>query len=337
MVEGALDSEIFNKFVEINQQCVAKEGNMKRIRPERLRRGDRIGVITPAAPVKREYVEEACRKMEEDYGLSPVVMPHALDKPDGYFASTLENRIDDFKKAWEDPEIKAVLCSRGGYGSVQLIPEIHRFLKNNPELPPKWFIGFSDITIFHSLFTHLGIESIHGPMAKNIATTPNESVRSLFEILMDDLRPSYSLPSHPYNQQGEARGILTGGNFATFNGLAATFTDTLAPEKADDKILFIEDIGENIYEINRMLYRLGIAGVLSKLRGIIVGQFTLYKPDSSFETMEDMIRQTLNRFSVGCPVIYNFPAGHIDNNLPLIMGSEVKISADSENSHIETH
>lgn len=305
-------------------------------RAERMKRGDRVAVITPAAPVKREYVEGAVRRMAEEYGLKAEVMPHALDDRDGYFASTLENRANDFIEAWRNPDIKAILCSRGGYGSVQLIPKIHKFLQDNPQLPPKWFIGFSDISIFHSLFTHLGIESIHGPMAKNIATTPNESMRTLFDILLKDLRPSYSLTSHPYNLPGEGKGILVGGNFATFHGLASTFLDPLKPEEAGNKVLFIEDVGENIYEINRMLYRLGVAGILSRLQGIIVGQFTLYKPDRSFETMEDMIRHTLRQFPVDCPVVYNFSAGHIDNNLPLIMGSEVNISVEKDFSNIET-
>lgn len=304
------------------------------LRPEKLKRGDKVAIISPGAPVRREFVEGACERMREVYGLNPVIMPHALGEPDGIFAYASGGRVVDFLDAWRDTEIKAILCARGGYGSVQLVSEIHTFLNENPELPPKWLVGFSDITVFHALLTHLGIESIHGPMAKNIATTPNESVSTLFDILFEDKRPIYTIPSHPYNITGEAKGTLTGGNFATFNGLTSTFIDPLSPDRAKERVLFIEDIGENIYEINRMLYRLGISGVLSQLRGIIVGQFTAYKPDKSFQTMEEMIYQTLNQFGVNCPVVYNFPAGHIDNNMPLIMGSEVEIKVDKENSHI---
>lgn len=304
-------------------------------RPENICKGDKVAIISPAAPVNPEYVKGACHRLKYDYGLIPVVMPHTLAETDGIFASTLENRLHDFKEAWTDPQIKAVICSRGGYGSVQLLPELIRFFNDNPELPPKWLVGFSDITVFHSLFSMLGLESIHGPMTKNIATTPNESVKVLFDILLHDYKPSYTSATHPYNIGGCREGVLTGGNFATFNGLAATPFDPVGPEGLNNKILFIEDVGENIYEINRMLYRLGLAGSLGRLAGIVVGQFTAYKSDKNFQTMEEMIHHTLSQFELNGPVIFNFSAGHIDNNLPLIMGSWAEIRVDKEESQLK--
>lgn len=304
------------------------------IRPLPLSEGDLVAIVTPAAPVNPDFVEGACERIERDYGLRAVIMPHALDTPDGVFASTLENRLQDFTDAWENPEIKAILCSRGGYGSVQLVPGLYGSLSRNVPDSPKWVVGFSDITVFHSLLTRLGIASIHGPMAKNIATTPNESVKALFDILMKDSRPEYVIPSHPYNIPGEVTGLLTGGNFATLNGLASTFIDPLDMGRLPGRILFVEDVGENIYEINRMLYRLGVAGTLSGLAGMVIGQFTAYKPDRSFQTMEEMIRDTLARFDVRCPVVFNFPSGHVDNNMPLVMGGMVRLSVNEKESRL---
>ena len=296
-------------------------------RPERLKQGDRIAIITPAAPVRQEFVEGAAKRLEEDYGLVPIIMPHALDEPEGIFASSLNNRLEDFIRAWEDDDIKAILCSRGGYGAVQLIPQLQKHFQESGTTKIKWLIGFSDITIFHSFLSQQGIQSIHGPMAKNIATTPNTSVETLFRILLNDAKPRYEIPAHPFNTPGKAEGILCGGNFATFNGLISTPIDPFAPINEEGLILFIEDVGEQIYKINRLLYHLELSGVLKKLKGIVVGQFTEYKPDRSFSTMKEMISETLNRFEIKCPVIYDFPSGHVDDNMPLIMGSCVEIES----------
>lgn len=285
-----------------------------------LKQGDKVAIIAPGSPVKPEYVHGACRELEKR-GYHPVLMPHTLGKPDGIYASSAADRISDFILAWSDPEVKAILCARGGYGSVQLLPEISEFLRSHYELPPKWLIGFSDITVFHTLLSSLGIPSVHGPMAKNIAITPGESIELLFELLTGQVTSQTLNTTHPYNFPGKAEGILTGGNLATYMGLPPALRGN--PE---GKILFIEDVGEQIYEINRMLWRLHLEGFLSKFAGIVVGQFTEYRPDRSYEKMEDMIRDTFNSFGLRCPVIFDYPAGHIDNNLPIVMGEIAHIS-----------
>lgn len=287
--------------------------------PEYLKPGDKIAIISPGAPVKEEFVYGACDEMRRR-GFQTQIMPHALSAPDGIYAASAADRAADFIAAWSDPGVKAILCARGGYGSIQLIPEISRFLVENRALPPKWLVGFSDITVFHNLLNSFDIVTIHGPMAKNIATTPNESIDLLFRMLTGVVREQVLTTRHPYNIPGTAEGSLWGGNFATLNGFEQ-------PDKADSQILFMEDVGEQIYEINRMLWRLGLKGLLNRYAGIVVGSFTEYRPDRSYTIMEDMIRDTLARFNVSCPVIFGFPAGHIDNNHPLLMGARTTIKA----------
>lgn len=295
-------------------------------RPASLKPGDFIAVITPGAPVRTEFIEGACQEIHRR-GFNAKIMPHALAEPHGIYASTAENRLADFIDAWKDPSVKVILCSRGGYGSVQISKSIYDFIVSNPELPPKWVIGFSDITVFHCLLSRLGIQSIHGPMAKNITCTPGPDIDALFDILEGNTMQTLLSTGHPLNFPGEAEGLVCGGNFATFNGLGDTPFDPLLDVDTTPKILFLEDIGENIYEINRMLWRLHLSGKLSALKGLIFGQFTDYKPDRNFSTMEEMIYDTLRQFNVEVPVIFDFPAGHVDHNSPIVMGSYIKMCA----------
>ncbi len=294
------------------------------IYPESLVSGDRIAILSPSSPVKEEYIDGAADFFRSE-GFEPVVMPHAKGPACGSYAASAEERLDDFLSAWNDDSIKAVLCSRGGYGAVHLLRALSpELLRRNP----KWVMGYSDISALHAALFDAGVASIHCPMAKHLTEEGAEdpSVRALIRILRGDFPIEYSTAPTPDDMRGEAEGILTGGNLAVLNGLGASDYDILRP----DTILFIEDISEAIYAVERMLYRILLSGGFDKIKGLIVGRFTDYRADRNHETMEEMISDFLHREGIaGIPVAFGFPVGHVKENLPLVEGSRARLRVDT--------
>ena len=294
--------------------------------PAPLRKGDKIAIISPASPVREEYVEGAMIRIAER-GYEPVLMPYALGPQCGIFASDKSHRLFDLMDALEDPDYKAILCARGGYGCAQLLANIsYGMVSRNP----KWLIGFSDVSALLAMMYRSDIASIHGPMAKHLATMPADDpcTEALFQLLENGGRFDYTAKPHPYNETGRATGVLRGGNLAVLNDLANTPYDILNLQLEDkDVILFLEDINEPIYKVNRILWRLLNSGTLIVVKGIIFGQFTDYKPDASFQTMEDMIHHFVERSIIpeSVPIVYNFPIGHTDLNFPLTEGAPVEL------------
>lgn len=296
------------------------------IRPTSLKPGDKIAILTPASIVKEEYIDQAADFIA-DQGFVPVVMPHAKGPCDGSYSSGIDGRLSDFLAAFQDRDIKCIVCGRGGYGAAHLLPHIPgNLLRENP----KWLIGFSDISALHALSLSQGVMSIHGPMCRNF-TPSDEGVRHIFDLLKGARTLEYNIPvtsgkEIPDNRQGNGEGILIGGNVAVLNGLAATPFDMFAKALTQDCILFIEDIAEPIYKIERVLYRLYMQGVLSKIKGLVVGRFTEYKPSKDHVYMESMIDNFLTTNHIDAlPVAYDFPAGHIEGNMPLIMGAKTEL------------
>ena len=246
----------------------------------------------------------------------------------GRFAGTKEERIFDLQQALDDPEVKAIFMSRGGYGLVQIIDKINfeQFKKS-----PKWLIGFSDISILHAAVNRMGIASIHGIMAKHLAELPrtSDAVVYLREILFGRL-PVYQLPFHPLNRQGKITAKLLGGNLSVLMGLRGTSFDL----PFEDAVLFVEDTGEKPYQVDRMIQNLRIGGIFEKISGLIVGQFTDYESDPlMMQTIEEMFAEAVKNYSY--PVCFNFPAGHIDYNLPLLLGENITLEVSAENVLID--
>lgn len=302
------------------------------ITPKPLHNGSKIAIISPATIVKEEYIDGAAEFLRGE-GLEPVIMPHAKGPADGSYASSATNRLDDLLSAWRDPEIDGILCARGGYGAAHLLPHLDREeLRRNA----KWLVGFSDISALHAGLLAAGIKSIHGPMAKHLCETPEHpGTRHLMDLLRGS-RMDYSIGgSHPFNRRGEARGRLVGGNLAVINGLAATPYDPFARADSEDIIIFIEDISEAIYAVERMLWRLAMAGTLGKIKGLIVGRFTEYRPDRNFPDMEHMIDALLRRIGLhDIPVVFDFPVGHVTENMPLVHGADVTLSVSDQAIHL---
>lgn len=287
--------------------------------PKPLLPGDRVAIISPAGIARAADVFRASCAIEKQ-GWEPVVMPHALGRH-GTFSGTADERLSDFRLAMEDPRIRAVVCSRGGYGSVHLLDSLDTMpLRDDP----KWLIGFSDITALHALMLRHGIASVHGPMAKYIGADggENEDFRALCAILRGEM-PVYGIPSHPLNREGEVTGRLAGGNLAVMGGLVSTPYDIMRP----GTVLFIEDIAEPVYKVERQLEQLRMCGVLPTLRALLTGAFTEYSPDANYETMERMISDKVCGY--GYPVAFGIPAGHMGRSLPMIEGVEVEIKVTS--------
>lgn len=303
--------------------------------PDNLKKGDVVAIVSPATKVKEEYVEGAAAFLERR-GYAVRIMPGALGPSDGSFASSREQREADIRNALLDPDVKAILCARGGYGCVHLISEIPvREIRENP----KWIIGFSDISALHALWNRAGIMSLHAPMAKHLTLEPTDDVSTvaLFKILEEGAKMDYSVDPHPFNRTGIGSGMLRGGNLAVLGGLAGTPFDMLRVVEGEDVILFLEDISEAIYAVERMLTRLYLSGTLGSVKGLILGRFTDYRPDLNHESMESMADALLSRYGIsGIPVAFDFPTGHVTHNLPMIEGASVELCVDTGKVTLKT-
>lgn len=299
------------------------------ITPPPLAEGDCVAIVSPASAVNPEYIDGAVRFLENS-GFRVKVMPHAKGPADGSFSSSVENRLSDLLSAIRDPEVKCIFCSRGGYGCVHLLPHLP-----GAEIAanPKWLVGFSDISALHSLWSHSGVESIHASMAKHLAIESPEhsSTVRLLEIIQGKQVSPVDFPPHPYNRTGVASGILSGGNLAVLNGLASTPFDLLGKDFPKGKILFIEDVSEAIYAVERMLWRMWLSGCFKNVNALIVGQFAEYHPDRNHSSMEQMIDSFLKKTGIaGIPVAFGIPIGHIRDNTPLVEGRMSVITVSPE-------
>lgn len=285
--------------------------------PSPLTKGDKIAIISPASHILPDYVDGACNAIAQ-MGFQPVVSNHCKGQCGGY-SGTIEQRLADFLEALHNPEVKAILCSRGGYGVVHLLEYLS---SDDIAENAKWLIGFSDISALHAAMVASGVASIHASMAKHLTQfgVDDEATVALFNILQGKL-PTYQTPSHAFNKPGTASGTLTGGNMAVLCGLLDTDFDLLS--RGD--ILFIEDVGEEVYKIERMLYNLRLSGVLPMIKGLIVGRFTDYRnPDGNGDSMEQMVKRMVEPYDI--PVAFDFPVGHVDENMPLIEGAQVTLT-----------
>lgn len=302
----------------------------KMIFPKALKKGARIAVVSPAGAVDASQLEKGIELIKSK-GFEPVLGEHLYSKfSNGYnYAGTEKERIKDINWALNDKEIGAIWASRGGYGCQHLIQ--HLKLKNFTE-NPKWYIGYSDNTVIQSYLLKKGFASIHGQTIKTSSFgVTDESYDLIFDILKGKT-PKYSLNSHAFNKKGNIEGELVGGNLALVYALLGTKYSF----DFRDKILFIEDIGENFYALDRMIMSLELAGVFNKIKGLIVGGMTNMgdeKDNKDYEASFDefaykLISERISKYKF--PVVFGFPNGHIKDNRPLLIGGTVKIEADTK-------
>lgn len=308
-------NEIINDADTTPLKCVA---------PPFLKKGDKVALISPSYSTPMENIEKAAAVLR-GWGLEPVIGPNVEKLDAGKFAGTVAERTADVRWALKDPEIKAIICNRGGYGSIQIVDQLalEEFTNN-----PKWIVGFSDITTFHGMLSNAGVMSIHGTMSTFLASSGGTDQTSTLvrDLLMGSV-PQYSVPAHSQNITGKASGTLVGGNICTFVPLLGSKADATAH---GDIILFIEEIGETLHNIDRLFNMLRLNGVLARCKGVVLGEFVSCSTDLAYFSVEHMLHQYLEKYNI--PVLCGFPAGHDSKNLPLVMGAPVTIDVRPDGS-----
>lgn len=295
--------------------------------PAFLKPGDRVGVLAPASIVKYDDVVPGIRLFKEQWGLE-VVEGQTLETSFNQFSASDDDRLADVQQMLDDPSIKAVIAARGGYGCSRIVDRLNfnKFLEN-----PKWIVGFSDLTAFLSRTFQLGYASIHAPMAKTITCAGAElAAESLRQMLFGEL-PAYEVPAHPLNRCGNATAQVVGGNLCLLAHMIGSETEI----DTDGKILFIEDINEYLYNLDRMMIQLKRSGKLNKLAGLIVGQFTDMKDNNSPTFGKDsyqIIEEHVAEF--GYPVCYDFPVGHVGDNRAMGVGMEAALTVSDSAVHL---
>ena len=308
---------------------LAASAQRQMVMPPFLKAGDRIAIISPSSSPDTLTVERGCQTLRE-WGYVPVVGPNALNYYHG-FAGTADERTSDLLWALRDTTIRAVMCTRGGDGAVQVL---QRISPDEMGKNPKWIIGFSDVTALHSAAVTAGVMSIHGSMCHAISSMGGrDTVSVTLRRLLEGELPRYRVAHHEYDHAGQATGMLVGGNLSVFCGLAGSAYDFLSLD--NDLILFIEDTGEGISKVDRLFHQIEIRGLFRKIKGVIVGRFADYKsPEYDFADMYAMFHEYLQHYDI--PVSYAFPVGHARlNNFPLIEGSQVKFSVDGQGTTLE--
>ena len=285
-------------------------------RPPFLKAGDHVALLSPSYASTMGEVDSAANVLR-DWGLVPVIGPNVGKVFAGKYAGTIAERVSDLHWALNDPSIKAIICNRGGYGTIHYINAISL---EEWGAHPKWLVGFSDITTLHGLLTRAGVMSIHGTMSMFLAKGGTDSSSTLMHNLLMGSVPRYEVAAHPQNIEGHASGILVGGNLCTFAPNLGTQADAL---QAKDFILFIEEVEESMHNIDRQFYMLAMNGVFKRCKGVILGEFTDCGDEFTFESVEAMLRQYL--LPMGIPMLCGFPAGHDTVNLPLVMGAPVTL------------
>ena len=294
------------------------------ISPKLLSKGSKVAIVATARFVTEKDIESALRRLEA-MGFIPVYDERLFAVCD-QFAGDDEWRAATLQSYLDDPEIAAILCARGGYGTVRIIDKINfeKFLLN-----PKWIIGYSDVTVLHAHLQSIGCESLHATMPINFSDNTEEALNSLYDALTKG-NLSYEIESTPINICGEAEGELVGGNISVLYSLLGSnsFPNT------DGKILFLEDLDEYLYHIDRMMAALKRAGKFDNIKGLVVGGLTKMHDNAIpfGKNAEQIILEYVK--DKGIPVCFNFPAGHIDDNRAMVFGRKIRLAVSNQRSAV---
>ena len=282
--------------------------------------------MAPAGILKnRKHVIDKAKKLAESWGLK-VVYGKNMFNQNHHFAGTDEERCQDFQEALDNPNIKAIWSARGGYGSVRILDllDFTKFKEN-----PKWIIGYSDITAFHNHIHNLGVETLHAMMGTSMQDKPEDIqlTISTFKKALFGEKLRYQIPSSKYNRVGSVTGELVGGNIA----ILASMLGSNSQISTEGKVLFIEEIGEYKYSIDRMLQSLKRAGYFTKVRAVVAGDMTKVKKNATLwgSSIEQLILEAVPK---EIPILFNFPAGHEPDNRALIMGRFANLHVKKNNT-----
>lgn len=277
-----------------------------------LKEGDEVRIVSPAGKIDASLIDGAKEQLTY-WGYNPTEGMFTRTVY-GRFAGNEQERMTDLQMALNDENVKAILCSRGGYGLAQIIDKLKfdEFRKH-----PKWIIGFSDITVLHAAVNKNGFVSVHSSMAKDLTNLDNDAeTLTILNNILKGKMPTYNTQPNKLNRLGSSKGTLIGGNLSVFMGLRST---PLEPSYKG-AVLFIEDVGEEPYKVDRMMQNLRLSGALEQLSGLVVGQFTGADEDPDMHaTVYEIIANSVKDYDY--PVCFNFSAGHIEENFPLLMGA----------------
>jgi muramoyltetrapeptide carboxypeptidase len=290
-------------------------------KPPLLKQGDKVAIVAPAGKVKKGALDDSLRLIES-WGLKIIISEHAYDQH-GYFSSNDANRLSDLQLALDNPEITAIIMARGGYGTTRILEKLdfRAFLRF-----PKWVVGFSDITALHLKIQELEYCSIHGAMGTTMAQDKVAAAR-LRELLFTGLEKGISGSGA---RVGSAEAEIIGGNLALLVDSMGTANEL----NVQDKILFIEDIGEPAYKIDRMMHQLLRSGKLEQLAGLVIGQFSNVKEEKEFGAgWPEIIESVVSSFEY--PVAHNFPIGHEPNNYPIMVGGKYRLEVLSDRARLQ--
>lgn len=298
-------------------------------RPISLQNGDTIAIVAPAGIIKNEASIYEAIALAESWGLKVVLGKHVFDKYH-HFSATDAQRLEDFQWAIDDTNIKAIWCARGGYGTVRIIDDVNF---TNFQKKPKWIIGYSDITVLHSHINTLGVETLHAMMPVNMEfseSSRKNSVATLKKALFGE-EIKYSIPSSTYNKTGKITGRLVGGNLTILENLLGTPSAL----EVTNKILFIEEIGEYKYHIDRLLRAIERSGAFENCKGLIIGDMTNIKKNNPpfGQTIEEVILEIVANYNF--PILFDFPAGHEPENKALFLGRTISLEVTENISSIK--
>ena len=291
--------------------------------PAFLQKGDKVTVISPSSIIEPDILAGGIKCLKS-WGLN-VSKGRFVRGKYGNFAGTVKQRLGDLQRAMDDPDCKAIFCSRGGYGANNLLAQLD-FTKFRQS--PKWLIGFSDITALHCRIQSEGFASLHAPMLKHLIEEGADDYcnQAIHDILFGiNAQQHYQCKGNPLNHTGKAEGIIRGGNMAVWHGLLGTPYDI----NPAGTILFVEDVGEKPHAIERMFYNLKLSGFLDKLSGLIICQFTEFEEHKQlgkelYPALADMLKE------YHYPICFGFPVGHVPMNLPIIEGAQVELKVSKK-------
>ena len=292
--------------------------------PKSLQKGDKIAIVATARKASKEDLKPAIDLLKK-WGLQPVI-GSSIGLEDHQFAGSDEQRAKDLQQQLNDPEIKAIWCAKGGYGTVRILDRIDfSVYKKNP----KWVIGYSDVTALHSHINNFRISSLHAQMCLGVETKSEASRETLRKILFGE-ELNYQFPSSKLNKTGTAEGELVGGNLSVLYSLCGSNSAI----NTKGKILFLEDLDEYLYHIDRMMQNLKRNGMLEHLAGLVIGGMSDMNDNTIpfGKTAEEIIAETVAEYDY--PIAFNFPAGHIEDNQALIFGRNIKLKVTDRGSKL---
>ena len=322
---------VFTAVFFLGKTTLLAQNNLYKLtQPPYLKSGDTVAIVAPSGILKNRTAEiEKAKNLLKSWGLHVVIGKHVFSEAN-HFAGTDDQRCEDFQKAMDDSSISAIWCARGGYGAVRILDKLDytKFKKK-----PKWLIGYSDITALHSQMQVKGFESIHAMMCTSLQDN-NETIKETISTFKDALfgKPlEYNLKASNYNKDGTVTAPIVGGNLSILYSMLGSNTSI----DTSGKILFIEEIGEYKYHIDRMLQSLKRAGYFDKCVGIIVGDMTKIKKNTTpwGSSIEELIIDIVSDYNI--PVAFNMPAGHAKDNRALILGRTVSFNVKNKQSTIK--